>query len=279
MAEDWTDRAEVVATGFGWAEACRVDADGSVVFSDGEDGGIYRWSPDRGSGVEVVIPKRRRVGGLVFHNEGGLIVAGRDVRHVRPGHEDRVLISAGDGNDFVGFNDLCALADGSLLVGFIRFEPYGISPGEPGARPLGGYVRHDGVRYETVIHDIEFANGCADSWDGSVVYAVDFADGRVLALEGGTVRLFANTPAGSADGMAIDEDGGVWVVQADRKGLVRFHPSGAVDREIGLDFVTSSLAFDGDVMYVTTGPTDGARGSLLRMPAPVRGPRARWASI
>ena len=91
------------------------------------------------------------------------------------------------------------------------------------------------------------------------------ADGSLVAP-----RVFAEMPAGSADGLAVDEEGGVWVATGEGGKVVRFHADGSLDRKLDVPapFV-SSLCFGGDDMrdvYVTTGD-----GKLLRGRADVPG--------
>ena len=90
---------EELASGFSLLEGPTVNREGHVYFSDVLGGGVYRWSPD---GVQQVVPKRRGVGGIVLHEDGGLIVTGRDVLHVRDGESRTVLALDG----VTGFNDL-----------------------------------------------------------------------------------------------------------------------------------------------------------------------------
>ena len=58
---------ETLADGYGLVEGPRPDGDGGVLLSDVIGGGVRRWTPD---GVEVVVPDRRGVGGLVLHADG-----------------------------------------------------------------------------------------------------------------------------------------------------------------------------------------------------------------
>ena len=100
---------ELLTEGWGLIEAPRVDEDDRLYFSDVPNGGVYRRLPT--GEVETVIPKRRGVGGMVFHRDGGLIVGGRNVQHVNNG-EIRVLFDPG----FPGFNDLHTDSLGRVYV-------------------------------------------------------------------------------------------------------------------------------------------------------------------
>ena len=122
----------------GLLEGPTVDGAGGVFFSDVLQGGVYRWSP---AGVEEVVAKRRGIGGIVLHEDGGLIVTGRDVTHVRDG-DTRVLL---DVDGVTGFNDLGTAPDGSIYVGSLRFMPFKGEqpvPGEIWRIPADGAMPH-----------------------------------------------------------------------------------------------------------------------------------------
>src|SRR6185503_9653036 len=256
---------EELASGYSLLEGPTVDGEGGVYFSDVLNGGVYRWSP---GGVEQVVPKRRGVGGIVLHADGGLIVTGRDVSHVREG-ASRVLLQL-DG--VTGFNDLATAADGSVYVGALRFHPFRGDPPAP-----GDIWRLRAERDPVpVAGGVLWANGIGFSPDARVAYGSDYARKCVLAWDIGddgalsAPRTFAEMPAGSADGLAVDEDGGVWVATGEAAKLARFAPDGSLESELGVpaSFV-SSLCFGGDDMrdlYITTGD-----GKLLRGRSDVAG--------
>jgi D-xylonolactonase len=116
---------EELASGFSLLEGPTVDPESGLYFSDVLAGGVYRWSPD---GVEQVVPKRRGVGGIVLHEDGGVIVTGRDVLHVRDGGSRTLLSLEGA----TGFNDLATAPDGSVYVGALRFHPFAGDAPVPG---------------------------------------------------------------------------------------------------------------------------------------------------
>jgi gluconolactonase len=233
---------ELVAGGYGLLEAPCWDGAGGVYFSDVLQGGVRRWSAD---GVEDVIPKRRGVGGMCLHTSGGLVVSGRNVLHVH-GDGQRVLL--GDLEGVTGFNDLAADAEGRVYVGALRFSPFA------GEDPRPGQLwRVDSGGAAPVLEGIDWPNGIGFSPDGSTMYACDYAHGAVLNDDG---EVFARSPAGSADGLAVDETGGVWVAMGDGGAIARFEPDGSLDRtfDVPAEFV-SSLCFGGADMrdvYVTT---------------------------
>src|ERR1700690_122036 len=120
---------DVLAHGYGLAEAPTLDTDGSLVFSDVLGGGVYRL--DAAGAVTTVVPKRRGVGGIAIHADGGIVCSGRDVIHVRDGHEPRTLLHV-DG--VAGWNDLCTDDAGSAYAGALRFAVFDpdapVVPGE-----------------------------------------------------------------------------------------------------------------------------------------------------
>ncbi len=242
---------EVLASGYGLLEAPTVDDDGAVYFSDVLGGGVHRWAPD--GSVETVIPKRRGIGGMCLHAAGGLVVSGRDVVHVHDG-KSRTLLEL-DG--VAGFNDLAPSPDGSIYVGALRFMPFRDEDPVPGDI---WRISDAGVA-ERVIGGVEWPNGIGLSPNGRTLYVCDYSTGEVIA-HGGDTRVFAQSPSGEADGLAVDREGGVWVATGSGGGIARFSASGELEDQVDVpaDFV-SSLCFggaDGRDVFVTT------VGALLR---------------
>ena len=249
---------EELASGYSLLEGPTIDGAGGIYFSDVIAGGVYRWSPD---GVEQVVPKRRGVGGIVLHEDGGVIVTGRDMSHVRDG-SSRVLLAL-DG--VTGFNDLSTAPDGSVYVGALRFHPFA------GESPVPGEIWRvppDG-QAAPAAGGVLWANGIGFSPDGATAYGSDYARSCVLAWDvedDGSLtspRTFAEMPAGSADGLAVDAEGCVWVGLGEAGSIARFDPAGRLDHTLKVQtpFV-SSLCFGGEDMrdvFITTGD-----GKLLR---------------
>ena len=263
---------EELASGFGLLEGPTVDGAGGLYFSDVMGGGVYRWSP---AGVEEVVPKRRGIGGIVLHEDGGLVVTGRDVVHIRDG-DARVLL---DVDGVTGFNDLGTATDGSVYVGSLRFMPF------RGEQPVPGEIWRIPAQGDAapVAGGVLWANGIGFSPDGTIAYGSDYARSCVLAWDvrpDGSLtspRTFAAIPAGSADGLAVDKEGGVWVATGEGRNVARFGADGSLDRKLDVPgpFV-SSLCFGGEDMrdvFITTGD-----GKLLRDRSEIPGmplPRAR----
>jgi sugar lactone lactonase YvrE len=264
---------ETLASGYGLAEAPCWESDrGSLLFSDVFGGGVHRWSA--GEAVATVVPKRRGIGGMALHADGGVVVSGRDVVHVRNGETRTLLAHEG----VTGFNDLATDVSGRVYVGTLRYNLFA------GEAPAPGELwRIDAAGEATELFgDLEWANGIGFSPDGATIYACDYARGTVIAhdLDDGRAvdrRELVKSPSGSVDGLAVDQEGCLWVALAEGGGVGRFRPDGALEDvlDVPASFV-SSLCFGGpdmcDLYITTSGSTEEpAAGAVLRTSVNVPG--------
>jgi sugar lactone lactonase YvrE len=256
----------------GLLEAPRFGPGGEAIYSDVIAGGV--WACSAGGAVREVLPKRRGIGGIVAHADGGWVISGRNVLHLHPSGEQRELL-AEDGA--VGYNDLGVTPEGELLAGELRFLP--MAGDEPRLGRLLKVARDGAV--EVLTEDVIWPNGIGVSPDGKTIYLSDYARALVLAVTaGGDTREFCRAPRGSADGLAVDSDGGVWLALGEGGGIARFHPDGELDAVMDLPTgFLSSLCFGGgdmrDVLITTADnhirPELG--GTLLRARSEVAGLR------
>jgi sugar lactone lactonase YvrE len=244
---------------------------GEAVYSDVIAGGVWGCSPD--GAVREILAKRPGIGGIVAHADGGWVISGRSVVHLMPGGEQREILS---GEHVCGYNDLGATPDGELLAGVLRYRPLAGEEPQPGQ--LLAVDRHGSVKILT--EDVVWPNGIGMSPDGHTIYLSDYERGAVLAVprEGGHARELCRSPRGSADGLAVDHDGGVWVALGEGGGVARFLPDGELDEVVTLpaSFV-SSLCFGGPDMcdvLITTADNDvqpELGGTLLRARSQIPG--------
>ena len=75
-----TNKVDIVVSGYGLLEGPRHDSKNGLYFCDSHNGGVFRL--DGAGKVETIIPKRRGVGGIALHADGGLVVSGRNICHV-----------------------------------------------------------------------------------------------------------------------------------------------------------------------------------------------------
>jgi D-xylonolactonase len=224
-------------------------------------GGVYRL--DDSGAVSTVVPKRRGVGGIAIHADGGIVCTGRDVIHVADTGEARPVLHV-DG--VAGWNDICTDAAGRLYAGALRFAVFDplaeVVPGE-----LWRVSPTDGP--SIVFDDVVHANGVVCRADGGLIYMSDTRRQQVIIydVDRAARRDIDIAALGHPDGMALDDSGCVWVALVSG-GIARLTPDGTVDQRLEPPsaFVTS-VCFHGRELYVTTGGHTGdpeLRGCVLR---------------
>jgi gluconolactonase len=254
----------------GLLEAPRLRSGGEMVFSDVIAGGLWECSPD--GIVRELLPKRRGIGGAVAHANGGWVLSGRTVLHLAAdGEQSEILGEAG----VCGYNDLGTTRDGELLAGALRYRALAGEDPRPGQLIV---LESAGPRVLT--EEVTWPNGIGTSPDGATIYLSDYAHKLVLAIDraSGAAQEFARSPEGSADGLAVDVEGGVWIALAEGGGVARFHADGRLDDVVKLpSTLVSSLSFGGDDMcdvLITTADNEvqpELGGTLLRARSEVAG--------
>ncbi len=272
---------ELLASGYGLIEGPTIACDGTLVFSDVLEGGVYRLCSD--GLVETVIPKRRGVGGIAEHADGGFLVGGRDLQHVRNG-TTRVVLTV-DGA--LGFNDFGTDNAGRIYVGSVRYRSL-----DPTAEPIPGEMwRVDLDGSATMLYgEVQQCNGVAISPDGSTLYHADTRAGCVvvhdLINDGASVRNRRHWPLGKRsqpDGLAIDVTGAVWVADHGAGRVVRFRPDGTLDSVLVVPAKhVTSVCFNGADLIVVTAGNDAEptrRGSIFRTTTTTSGTAVHLARI
>jgi gluconolactonase len=255
---------ETLAFGFGLVEGPTADDRGGLFFSDVLGGGVHRL--DRSGEVETVVPKRRGVGGIALHAEGGLVISGRDIQRVHEGRSETVFDLPG----LPGWNDLCTDARGRVYAGSVRFAVF-----DPQAEVRPGECwRIDAVgRGEEIYAGVVHCNGIGVSPDGGTLYHSD-TRGRALVVHdldaegraGGRRQIPVD---GHPDGLALDDDGGIWVAIAGGGRVDRFRPDGSIERSLPVPArMVTSVCFAGndrrDLIVVTAdNGEDASRGGTL----------------
>ncbi|HZD24905.1 MAG TPA: SMP-30/gluconolactonase/LRE family protein [Alphaproteobacteria bacterium] len=277
-----------LAEGYGLIEGPVWDDTRGLLFSDVVNGGVFCLAGD--GSISQVIAHRRGIGGMALHESGGLIVSGRNVA-LKPadGGDTRVILDSNPDNGVLGFNDLTTDAAGRIYVGSLAFRPVGTDEApKPGALhciDLDGSAR-------VVGHDVMLTNGLATSPDGRRLYHSESRRNLVrvydVAENGdlGPHRRFAAVEDGVPDGLAVAEDGSVWVAVAHGSRVDVFEPDGSLRQSlpVALPMVTS-LCFGGaDLrdLYVVTGSDGSGRenaGAVFRLRTEVPGLRLAPARV
>ncbi|MAI81009.1 MAG: hypothetical protein CL917_18865 [Deltaproteobacteria bacterium] len=272
-----------VLTGYGLIEAPRVDDDGALYFCDAQLGGVYRRGP--GGEVETIVPRRKGVGGILLHRDGGIVVSGRDLSHVHLG-KSRTIFSDPDAPRF---NDIFADTLGRIYAGSLCFDPFGNQ-----TKPTPGslYRIDTEGRATTLYGNVGLTNGIGFSPDGRVLYHSDSLRSHVIAhdvtQEGQCInrRIFIHLPTGTPDGLCVDESGCVWIAAYGAGRVLRVTPEGRVHEEFAFsESKITSLCFggrDGQDLYIATadeGDRDTPQGSIYQTRVGVAGLPVPRASV
>ncbi|ORX02338.1 gluconolaconase [Mycobacterium triplex] len=135
-------------------------------------------------------------------------------------------------------------------------------------RPGGGAVYRVTPEHQVteLLSPVSISNGVQWSADGSQAYYIDTptrrvdvfdVDAETGAWSGRRAHIHIDSARGYPDGMAIDEDDGVWVALWGGEAVVHYDAAGCLVETIGVPGVTqvSSCAFGGDerdVLFITT---------------------------
>jgi gluconolactonase len=269
-----------LATGYSLIEGPAWDGAKGLYFSDVLGGGIYLLS--RQGEVSLALPKRRGVGGMALHADGGLVVGGREIVHVTLAEPStKVLLDRQAAGDAVGFNDLTTDTLGRCYVGSIA---YAIFRGEE-PKPGNLYLIDVDGGVRQVSDGILLTNGLGFSPDGQRLYHSDAGRGlvRVYDVHGdgslGHWRAFAAMGNDSVpDGLKVAADGSVWVADAHGGRVAVFCSNGRHRGDIAVPRrMVTSLCFGGDDLrdlYIVTGSRGGPTqtcGTIYRIRADVAG--------
>jgi xylono-1,5-lactonase len=272
---------ETLAFGYGLIEGPRVDAEDNLYFSDVPNGGVHRRSPD--GEISVAIPKRRGVGGIALHVDGGLVVSGRNICHVLDG-ETRVLFDP----VVPGFNDLMADPQGRIYCGTLQSDPFA----EGGDRVAGDCYRIELDGSVTHLYgDVALTNGIGFSPDGSQIYHSDTGHQHLIChdiVDDQLVnrRALHHSRAFFPDGLAVDEAGTIWVADFRAGRVLGLSPTGdEIDSIPVPSTAVTSLCFGGadrrDLYIVTADNTDdpSRAGTVFRTRVDVPGVSVGLARI
>lgn len=272
---------EILAEGYGLIEGPVWDPGRGLLFSDVLYGGVFQLGAD--GRVAHVFEHRRGIGGMALHVAGGLVVSGRNVSF-KPfdGGATATLLDRDEAAGNVGYNDLTTDSRGRIYAGSLGSSPVFEDGREPRAGEL--YLIDLDGSARVVGTDVQLTNGLGFSPDGDVLYHSDSRRRTVFRYsvsEDGSLgekRPFVETPRGAPDGLAVSEDGAVWVALAGAGGVGVYTHAGREREFIEIPQpMCTSLCFGGSdlsTLYIVSGSEGSAgkkAGSVFRIATGVAG--------
>lgn len=278
-----------LATGLHFPEGPAVLPDGRVAFVECYAGRVVVWSPDDGQ-VRVLA----RVGGapdavivgpegsLLVTQNGGMVGPWRAPDRPRPSIQ--IILPDGRVDTFVDIVDgIRPVAPNDLVFGpdgFLYFTDAGEAY-DPEARHGSGRIFRvgpDGVGVQLIETGPTYPNGIAVDIDGGIVWSESYTR-AIRRWRGGAVELLATLPERSVpDGLAIAQDGRIFVTGTRAGGLEVLDPDGRASGFVRCGAIPTNCCFDGTALYVTDGGQPGLAvdvatdvGSLWRLEVGVAG--------
>lgn len=239
---------------------------------DGERGKLYWCEHDFDSSARLfsfdvavdearIVHETGYVGGFTLNDDGSLLLfkKGNEIARLDTAswHEETVREDPLPGEDpAMLFNDVAADPAGRVFCGTRYLDErdgalHRVDPDGSVHRVLDGVQFANGIAFSPNEETVYFADSFARTVSA---YEYDVSDGSLRNPE--TVRTVPEDE-GVPDGIAVDEDGAIWVAHAFGGQIGRYSPSGdrltTVDVPVGL---VTNLAFGRpglDWAYVTTG--------------------------
>jgi sugar lactone lactonase YvrE len=203
----------------------------------------------------VTVIRRRARGGFVVATEHGLLLADDDLAEFE--HLAELVTDPAVRTNDGGCDPL-----GGFVIGTMAYDE----------RSNGGAVYRVGPdrRVTEVLAPVSISNGVQWSTDGSQVFYIDTPTRCVAAFDvdpttgawaSRRTHIRIDDVQGSPDGMAIDEDDGLWIALWGGGAIVHYDRSGRLVETIAVPGVSqvSSCAFGGEgrgVLFITTSRKD-----------------------
>lgn len=259
-----TSTPELLSSGHGLLEAPAWHPERGLLVADAAVGGVWSFRP--GTKPEIQVAHRRGIGGMALHETGGVVISGRNIAFKafidQPDADKTLVILSNDpAKGMLGFNDLTTDAMGRIYAGSIGFKA--MEHEDPAGRSAFLHMIDLDGTSRVVAEDVQLTNGLGFSPDGKHLYHSDSLRHIVKLYDvrgDGTLslpRVFATTPFGHPDGLAVAEDGSVWLAIADGNAVCRFAEDGRELERIMFPVpMVTSLCFGGrDLrdLYVVSG--------------------------
>ena len=221
--------------------------EGALWFSDMHAHEVVRVELEGGR-PDTVVHVPNRPSGLGFDPGGRLLVVSMNdkklLRHVDAGLEEVADMSALAGGPC---NDMVVDAKGRAYVGNFGFDTFGGAPQQDTVLIL---VTPEGA-VRAVADGLSFPNGTVVTPDGKTLIVGESRGLRLTAFdieEDGSLsnrRLWADLGV-SADGIALDEEGCIWVASPRGPGFIRVAEGGEIKETIESDMLAIACALGGE---------------------------------
>jgi sugar lactone lactonase YvrE len=238
-----------------------------LLWVDIERGEVHAWD-----GIDHVVEVGARVGAVAPVDDGSLLVALAD-RLAFVGPEGIRTAFAFPHDEELRANDGICDSRGRFWVGTMRLDE---------AAGAAALYRYDGTTLEEIVSGVGLSNGIGWSPDDRLMYYVDTLTSQIDVFDyDGDVanrRVFATIDKadGFPDGLAVDDEGGVWVALWAGGAVRRYAPDGALDEVVPVPaHNVTACCFGGDegrTLFITTARPDGR---VFVADAGVSGPAAQ----
>lgn len=241
-----------------------------LLFVDILDGRVHGFRPEGRSHRSFEVG--RVVGAVALREDGGLVLAAEDV-FMTADEDGSSLVQIGEfqvDGERVRFNDGKVDPSGRFVAGTMHW-------GQRDSIAALYMLKSDGS-VVVLVEEVTVSNGLAWGQDGSTLYYIDTplhtVDAFDVDVETGELsgrRVVAEVAEGSPDGMAIDDEGMLWVAIWGGYRVDRIDPSSGrklttVRTPTGQ---VTSVCFGGPSMvdlYITTARTGLDEATLAREP-------------
>jgi gluconolactonase len=260
-----TAQPTVVAEGLGFTEGPLWTSFGELWVASVSRGLIFRVGLGSAAHMQVAEPGGNPTGlcegpdGSVWIAQGGRHIRSRSTRKTEPSLQ---YVANGQVHDAITTgldtpSDCVVGPDGLIWLTDPRGEALA-SDGPPGA--IRTYDPANGALV-TKATGIAYPNGLLFGCDDSILYVAETRTGRVLRYRHDNGELiadgvFTHLAQGHPDGLAVDNDGFVYVAGADSHAVHVFDPDGVATERISLPAgaFPTNLCFGGEglsTLYVT----------------------------
>ena len=238
-----------------------------LLWVDIEGRALHLFDPARGDDRAIELDDR--VGAAAPTETGGVLVAlaGR-LALVDLENESVMTLAEIPHGPELRLNDGVCDPAGRFWVGSMALDY------APGRGALYRYSREGGL--DCVLENVTISNGLGWSPDGATMYYIDSMAYRVdrFDFDAATGEIADRRPfvviergAGIPDGLAVDDDGGLWVALWGRGSIRRYSSDGELEQVLAVpvDKVTACCfgGEDGRSLYVTTASVDLEREQPL----------------